>query len=934
VLRLHARGGLGEVFVAYDEELEREVAFKAIQARYAAEPAFRSRFLLEAKITGGLEHPGVVPVYGLGRDADGRPYYAMRLIRGDSLKTASEDYHREKAGLPPGQRTLRLRQLLTRFVAVCNAVAYAHSRGVLHRDLKPANIMLGKFGETLVVDWGLAKPVGRDETPADAEEGTLRPHSDGQVTTQAGWMIGTPAFMSPEQAAGRFGELGPASDVYSLGATLYAVLTGRPPLSGSDTQDVLRRARAGDFPRPRAVAPEVPAALEAVCLKAMALRPEGRYATALALAGDVEHWLADEPVSAGREPRAARLGRWARRHRPLVAGAAAAAAVALAALSVATVLLSAANEEVRAAKGEVERKAAALAQAKLDAERGRDEATRQRAAAEQNFALARGAVARYMARVAKDPRLNSAGLHQLRTQLLDEAGTFYDQLIRERRDDPAMRLVVAEAHLGYAQMASWLGEANNARQRAGKALELLRGLPAERLAAPEVRLDLATAHDALARAHELRRAWPAAEREARKAQALLGRLCADHPDDRRYAQAHVLGLFELGGVYLGANKPEEAEKVFEQARGLFGQAFAASDRRTHEATLAGCLINLGVAYDKGGQSGRAEKAWQQARDQLRQVVKAVPHTPWPKDALGRALMNLGQLYRKARRLAEAEAAFVEARQLFAGLAVSDPEIPRWQASLVDALKYLSRVYEATGQPGKALEARRTAYVAGERMVIAFPRDAKFIAGLIVDAYQLGVLLLRDGQAGAALPPLTRAIDLMGTQTQKPREGPPPKSARRLLRDAYATRAAALDMLGRNADALKDWDRAVAEDDGSKGALLRSGRAMNLARLGEHARAAADVAAVAETRDAPAAALHLAGVACAVCAGAVKGDAALAERYASRAVALLRRAHAGGYYQVPARVLRLQTNADFDPLRQREDFRKLLAEVAGPPQPPR
>src|SRR5262249_39757486 len=151
VLRAHARGGLGEVFVAYDEELHREVALKQIQPRYAGDGDSRARFLLEAEVTGHLEPPGVVPVYGLGRHADGRPFYAMRFIKGDTLKDAVDRFHRaEVRGRDPGERGLALRELLARFVAVCNAVAYAHSRGVLHRDLKPVNVMLGPYGETLV----------------------------------------------------------------------------------------------------------------------------------------------------------------------------------------------------------------------------------------------------------------------------------------------------------------------------------------------------------------------------------------------------------------------------------------------------------------------------------------------------------------------------------------------------------------------------------------------------------------------------------------------------------------------------------------------------------------------------------------------------------------------------------------------------------------
>src|SRR5262249_46500227 len=178
VLRPHARGGLGEVLVARDEELQREVALKQIQDNYADDQESRTRFLMEAEITGGLEHPGIVPVYGLGQYADGRPFYAMRFIRGDSLKDAVERFHAaDKPGRDPGERALALRGLLRRFVDVCQAMAYAHSRGVLHRDLKPGNIMIGKYGETLVVDWGLAKPLDQPEKAVSSPEGTLKPRS-------------------------------------------------------------------------------------------------------------------------------------------------------------------------------------------------------------------------------------------------------------------------------------------------------------------------------------------------------------------------------------------------------------------------------------------------------------------------------------------------------------------------------------------------------------------------------------------------------------------------------------------------------------------------------------------------------------------------------------------------------------------------------------
>jgi serine/threonine-protein kinase len=263
----------------------------------------------------------------------------MRFVKGESLESAIDRFHRGEPA-DPADRNLTFRQLLRRFTDVCNTIAYAHSRGVLHRDLKPANVMLGPYGETLLVDWGLAKSLGhRDARSAAAhDEGTLvlrststmfldltemMKHADEVPLaseshgTKAGTVLGTPAFMSPEQAAAQLDKVGPASDIYSLGAILYTLLAGRPPFQGS-LADVLDDVEAGQFPRPRVFQPRVHPALEAICLKAMSLSPEERYPTGRELAHDVERWLADEPVSAYREPATATLRRWARKHQRLV----------------------------------------------------------------------------------------------------------------------------------------------------------------------------------------------------------------------------------------------------------------------------------------------------------------------------------------------------------------------------------------------------------------------------------------------------------------------------------------------------------------------------------------------------------------------------------------------------------------------------------------
>ena len=297
-----ATGGMGSIYLVEDTSLDRRVALKIVTSPLPSAELAR-RLLKEAQIVARLEHPGIVPIHDVGTLADGRIFYTMKYVQGRRL----DDYAREYRS---PQNLLRL------FQKICEAVAFAHANGVIHRDLKPENIMVGSFGEVLVMDWGVAKML--------TEAGTVPhlPSSDRDsrhaAETQDGTIVGTPAYMSPEQARGDLAVLDEQTDMYALGAILYFLLTGRPPFEGSSSDEIRKRVLHEEPRRPRVLDPNIPRPLEEMALKAMAKNPALRYAGVEALASDVIRHLDGQPVSAYRETLFERLDRWVEKNRFLI----------------------------------------------------------------------------------------------------------------------------------------------------------------------------------------------------------------------------------------------------------------------------------------------------------------------------------------------------------------------------------------------------------------------------------------------------------------------------------------------------------------------------------------------------------------------------------------------------------------------------------------
>jgi eukaryotic-like serine/threonine-protein kinase len=703
IVKEHAQGGLGKVSLARDAKLHRTVALKEIRPDRRLDEAVRQRFLNEAAITGQLEHPGVVPIYALEEDETGRPYYAMRFIQGRTLTQAIADCHARPT-------PLGLRGLLQRFVSVCQTMAYAHNKGVIHRDLKPDNIMLGDYGETLVVDWGLAKQMAgwrggevAIETPesksSPAHDPTTSPPHD---LTQEGQIMGTPAYMAPEQARGDQAAVGPAADIHALGAILHTVVTGQPPRTGN-IFEVLDRLRSGEAPPSAALGGTgVPRPLAAVCQRAMAPRAEDRYPSALALAQEVECWLADEPVGAYREPWWLRCRRWMRRHRTLTTGVMAAICV----LAVMLGLLAGVMQAGRKRESQL----------RENAEQARDRArqTLEQMTSEQALLFLRRQVA----------------LVPEQREFLQKALAYYQELTAEAASTPEERARQALAFYRMSLLQELFGRREDALAACDSALALYAPLAAEFPAVPAHGETLGKCH--LQRGgvlSELGR-HDAAEQAFRHATNLHAGLAARFPAEPGHRRQHTLALSQLGHLLAKVGRWAEAEQAYLTVLRMQQQLAATQpDNQEHRRALADSHFNVSLVLLSQGRRLEAEKPCQQALDEYTKLAATAPADPLLRRNLANANLAMGLLDSQAGRREPAVLKYRTAIEHYERLAGEFPTVFQYRRELASSHGSLGALLGTLGRLPESETHRRRALALDTALANEFPdmpdhRDAQ------------------------------------------------------------------------------------------------------------------------------------------------------------------------------------------------------------------
>jgi serine/threonine protein kinase/tetratricopeptide (TPR) repeat protein len=957
-------GGMGLVFVAEQlQPVRRQVALKLIKPGMDTREVIR-RFEAERQALALMDHPNIARVLDAGTTEQGRPYFVMELVYGIPL-TQFCDEHR-----------LPLRARLELFLAVCQAVQHAHTKGIIHRDLKPSNLLVSRHEGTplvKVIDFGVAKAVGQ-------------PLTDQTVHTHYLQMIGTPLYMSPEQAGMSELDIDTRTDIYALGALLYELLTGTTPLDqerlrGVSYDEIRRLIREEEPARPstrlrtlgqtavtvstnrqsdpKGLSQLFRGELDWIVMKCLEKDRNRRYETASALAADVQRYLHDEPVQACPPSAWYRLRKFVRRNKGPVLAVAAVVLALVGGIIGTTLGLLQAESEQRRAEGEWRR---------AEGEKQLAEANAREA--DKNFRLALDGVERYFTTVSEDPKLKSRGLEGLRKKLLLAPKEFYQKLIAERRQDPALRAELGRAHLRLAFITDALGSKREALALYQQALQIIEPLARARPDEPALQFDLADSHNWLAVLYEATGQPREAEKAYQQALDVAQALDRKHPKVPKY-QRYLAGIHNnLAALYKDRGSSKKAEAAYERAREIFDRLTKEAEQQNREdlssaSWLANVYFNQGTLYRDTGRLWEAETAFKKARDMHNKLVKRYWDVPDIHKNLGDTHHELGIVYWTTNQLKEAEAAYGQAYTIRRWLVDSHSEVPQYQYDLASTSVNLGHVYKQTGRLKEAEKTYLQVRGFYEKLVQKQPEVLEYQQGLAVLLGSLGVLyketdrfkeakavydeardlceqllrkrpdileyalhlgildmnlgnlMLNRGQLQEALVWYGKAIERLEIVLRKERRHP---RVRKNLGLAYWNRSLALLELDRAKEALADRDRAIELDD-TKNPSNRVALIATLVWLNEHARALAAVDELAATGDAET--LYDLACLCAASLEKIGNKIAQPEDYAARAVKLLRQSFAKGLRDPT----RLQTDRRLASVRSRPDFRAFLKELA-------
>jgi serine/threonine protein kinase/tetratricopeptide (TPR) repeat protein len=738
IVRPVGRGGMGVVYEAVHTGLDKRVALKVLRHGLVADRL--SRFLREARTAAGLHHTNIVPVFDAG-EVGGTPYYAMQFIDGTPLDTflkpdaqppesattatlghlgATTVTHDPAAGDRPAGRGKKTedpavgrpgpRRVAELGLQAAEGLAYAHARGVVHRDVKPSNLLLDGAGVVWVADFGLAF------------------RADDPTLTAEGALLGTPRYMSPEQAGSELTDA--RTDVYSLGVTLYEMLTGTPAFSGGGPMDVIHKVLTHTPPRPRSLNRQVPRDLETVVLKAMARVPADRYPSGREMADDLRRFLAGEPVKARRIGVVGRAWRWGKRN-PAVA----------ALLSVLLLVLVGGT--------------AAATTLWLRARANYREASVQRERADENFRDALRAVDDYYTTVTENQLLDSKlpGMQPLRKELLESALRYYQRFAERHSDNPGLRLELARAYERIGHVTAEVGSREEGLQLLLKSRDLLLALDRDRPGDEAVRKALASTYHGLGFVqHRLGRTTEAVE-AARQAVALERELLAAAPADAVRRQEMARACNGLGNALDKANRPDEALQVFREGIELLedlARDYPGEAKYLH--SLAGQHHNVGVVYqDTLGKPQEARAAFSRALELEEQAAAKAPYDVWVQDFMAKHIHCLGVVHDSGlKEPGPAMEFFQRAAVLREKLVRENPAVHEFRGELAFSYRTIGRMYRIRGEREPAARAFGQALSLLEQIVAEQPTSPDYRSTLGLTYTSLGHLRYESGNLAEAV----------------------------------------------------------------------------------------------------------------------------------------------------------------------------------------